>query len=404
MLHFSLVILVLLLAACGPSQDDTTSRLPTATARAVIDSRTPQPTLPPPPYREPSGPIDASNAQGLAYLGRLDATGAPSSIFSYAFALDGSRLAALNNNSLLVWSLVDGRLSLNVPRNQAVRVYYASDLEEVYTVTERGEVVIRDPDTGREVNRFFSDIQYNNVAAYDAERDLLALAGRSGLVQVWDAAERTARARLEAHRGPINALAFSNDGARLASAGVDGIVRIWDWSARQQMAQFDLKDGGVGALAFSPDGQQVVVGTSQYIAVWNVADSSLRYSLAVGFGGSADVLRYSPDGRSIITGGYEADMLLVSADDGQVIAQLPDVRGERVSATFSLDGSLLATSTLDGQARLWNLSSLTAETIASAPLDVAAQRLTDVTISPDGFLLAFFDANGSVLLWGLPGG
>jgi len=398
-----LLLIIVLLAACGPAQDSTAAT-PSQDQRPSIDSRTPQPSQPPPPYREPGGPIDSSSAQALAYLGRLDAPGTPSSIFSYAFALDGSRLAALNNESLLLWSLVDGRLALNVPRGQAVRVYYAASLDELYTVSDGGEVIVRDPNTGSEKNRFFSDIDYNNAATYDPNADLLALGGQGGLVQVWDVAARTARARLEAHNGPITALAFSADGTRLASASLDGFVRVWDWVARQQVAEFNPQDGGIGALAFSPDGQQVAIGTSQYVAVWNVADSSLRYSLAVGFGGSADILRYAPDGRSLITGGFDADMLLVSADDGAIIAQLPDVRGERVSAAFSLDGSLLASSTLEGQARLWNLASLTPETIASAPLAVAAARLTDVAFSPDGFLLAFFDASGPVLLWGLPGG
>ena len=48
------------------------------------------------------------------------------------------------------------------------------------------------------------------------------------MIRLWEIAGRRELSRIEAHRGPITALAFSPEGSRLISASEDGTALIWD--------------------------------------------------------------------------------------------------------------------------------------------------------------------------------
>jgi len=112
--------LFLLLAACG-STPDAPPTTPAPTERTV-------PTLPPPPtWMEATTPLTLDNIAQARELGRLDPPGTLSTVFRHDFSPDSGRLAGLNNELLLAWDLITGRLVFSIPRQNAVQAYYSSD-------------------------------------------------------------------------------------------------------------------------------------------------------------------------------------------------------------------------------------------------------------------------------------
>ncbi len=389
------LLLSVFLASCGGGEAN-----PTATPRP---QDTPQPTLAPPAYGEPSAPITAQNAPQLAYLGRLDNTASSaSSVFAHAFSLDGTRLVGLNNDLIIMWNLVTGNTVFTAGRRFDVRVFFSPNKDEFYTVTSDGFIAIYDTERGSTLNTLTLAVTLDNAMAHDDENGWLAVGGTGGDVQVWDVSERLSKATFKAHETTVTAIAFNADGTQLATAGGDGFVRVWDWQTRAQLNEFNLNEAGVIALAFSPDGTQITAGTSAYVETYTLTENRALYALAVGVGGTRDIMRYSPNGEYLLSGGGEADLTVMNAQTGVVVAQIVEVKGERIGATFGTDGNLMITSAFDVGVSLWDISQATESTIPSAKLAIGTNRITGVAWTRDGFLMAFFDANGSVYLWGIP--
>ena len=128
----------------------------------------------------------------------------------------------------------------------------------------------------------------------------------------------------------------------------------------------------------------------------------LDYVLQTGSDTANEVLAFSPDGQFLATAGEEGNMRLWNAETSDLEIELPDIGGTRVSAAFSPDTSLLATTLLGRDASLWNLTDITEQTVGRAPLTVESNNLFGVEWSSDGYTLLFFDASGEVYVWGVP--
>lgn len=382
------LLALFLLAACGggnPTPDDT------ANSRNA-------PTSEPPAWVESADVITLDNVPNLRYLGRLDSPSEPSTIFAHSLSPDGTRLAGLDNEQLVVWDLITGETVFATARSSATHVYFSPDKTEVYTLTPEGVITIYDANNGTTQNTFNAVDNYNETKAFYAEDGWLAFGSLRGQVKIWDPLERTALGTIDAHDLRITALAFSVDGRLLATAGEEGTVKVWDWEGRELLNT--LPDNTtVTALRFAPDNSQLAVGTRQNMRLWSLADSALERVIDTGPGG-VELMAYSPDGRFLVTGGTPQDMTVWDPQSGAVVARLPEIGRDRVSMAFSPDGRLLLTAVLGGQATLWNMTTLTNSTVNRA--DLSTEGLVyNVDWTNDNRLLTIFGSTGGVYIWGI---
>jgi WD40 repeat protein len=134
--------------------------------------------------------------------------------------------------------------------------------------------------------------------------------------------------------------------------------------------------------------------------LWSLADGSLERIVDTGPGG-VDALVYSPDGKYLLSGGAVADMSIWDPQTGNLVARLPGVGGDRVSAAFSPDGSLLVTSVLGKPASLWNMTTINSQTVSRADLDTQASLVFSVDWTPDNRLITLFGVTSAVYIWGI---
>jgi WD40 repeat protein len=124
-----------------------------------------------------------------------------------------------------VWDAQSGAKLLEIPwSGDSVRcVRFAPD-GALAVAGDGGRVRIVTLD-GRTREFAAGDRKPLEAVAVSAE-GLVAAAGISGVVHVFDRNTGGLRASLAGHSGPVRALAFA--GGRLVSAGDDGTVRVWD--------------------------------------------------------------------------------------------------------------------------------------------------------------------------------
>jgi WD40 repeat protein len=138
-------------------------------------------------------------------------------------------------------------------------------------------------------------------AALDREGKLLATAGRSKEITVWDVATGVVRHRFQ-HGGSVNGLAFSADGRWLASSGYadEYHVRLWDLSnPRGKPRELHPSNNKVWTndVAFHPKKNNVLaVVQGSTVCLWDL-DSGVEERLQRGELERCNSIAFSADGR-----------------------------------------------------------------------------------------------------------
>ncbi|MCG8419522.1 MAG: serine/threonine protein kinase [Proteobacteria bacterium] len=234
--------------------------------------------------------------------------------------------------------------------------------------------------------------EFNTVAAFDPNGSRIALDSTPRELSLVDTATGAELWRI-ALPVPFEEIGFSPDGSSVAAYGQDEVLRIIDSSTGKVTELGDMgKRQSFLPLAFSPTGRWLAApGRNSAVYLWNLEQ-----------GGLPRVLRGHTSHLLSLTFSSDETMLASSSDDDT--ARLWDLKSDHVqvllghtddvfTAAFNHTDDMVATGSLDGTARIWPVGRRDSVRLSGQPATPVALRFAD------GHELTTLAGNGEVRRW-----
>ena len=174
----------------------------------------------------------------------------------------------------------------------------------------------------------------------------------------WDLRTRRALGEPQyAHAGDVPVVTFSGDGRWLLTGGTDDILRVWD--ARRHTTRDSIFHPGGVDLSLNAQGTLLaavldVGDVAGGLQLLSVPELKVIRTLPAPRG---TVARFTPDGRSLIYGDREGRVWSYDTRTWKPRGTPLFVSSPILTADLSPDGGRLATTSADGEARLWDIAS-----------------------------------------------
>jgi len=288
--------------------------------------------------------------------------------FSVKFSPDGNWLACGGfYGSIYLWKRGADYPNVFKVHDAPIRTLaFSSDGKWLSSGDEKGFVSLVDV-LGKRIlrkckasDRMITDISFSPIRA------ILATASLDGRVRIWTIPDMKLLRQIETQPRwqfirYATSVCFSPNGKLLAVGkkvvrGGERPVEIFETGSWKLVDYFGLaeKHGSVRSLSFSPDGRYIAALTDKSILLWDVEKRTFTVERDANFLKSR--LCWQPDGKAIFyTNCREGGVgrLLLSGEVGGYVSNLHAHFISDVS--LSPDGKLLATSGMDGLVKVWKL-------------------------------------------------
>jgi WD40 repeat protein len=223
---------------------------------------------------------------------------------------------------------------------------------------------------------------------------LIATAGRSGRVSIWNLDGTPNGIPLIDQAKPFNAVALSLEGGLLAAGDTEGMLRFWRLRDRSLSKVVQAHKGGVTSIAVSRNlwASGSLDGTIQ---LWNLDGTPSGVPLQLG--AQVFSVALSADGKTLIAGGKDGVLCLWQLDKAREKRPLKSHDQSVFSVAINSRGDLIASASVDGFLRLWNSDG----TPHGDPIADWGDVLTSVSFSPTSDALGAVTLDRGINIWNL---
>ena len=262
-----------------------------------------------------------------------------------------------------------------------------------------GSVRIWDPATGKTVLCLEARGGQVFPIAFAPDGTSLATSGLDGTIRLWNLSAGTPMREFRGHAQKVFGLIFSSDGQTLASGGTDRTLRLWKVATGEEISRLDLRATGTPVrvswpVMFLPDNLTVATRDLNYgIGLWDVLTGKELRRLEW-LPENVRAVALAPNGRLVAAAEANQTGIRLWRLDGEELGSLRGHAGQVEALVFSTDSSTLASGSVDGTIRMWDVA--TGTEMGRLQTDEAGAE--GLAFSPDGKLLASqFDTK--IRLW-----